>query len=330
MTDSACLVSTHEREVTEHTAAELPFNLNVEISNSPTPMSTTPGSRTDSLIHPQVTTSRVDWHEELPLHGSPGVLRPISTAEVSEQIVHGHDWRTDTLSTCSEHNASGPTVANAIDDTKAPADAYTRTVAGTPNDAFILIGVHALANTDVPVVADVPEVIDTHAVANAPADMDAPAVVKGGAHVEASTNAKVPASADASTEKNVLSTVDVYIDETAATEAEAPTNDTKISTEPDNPGNTDTNTRLSADAKCPADTMASTDTMIATQTHVITAPKIAPSGKPLTGAKINTDIAAEPWRTYMEDLKNIPCIDCGELDRHTVDCNHGSRYLHGL
>lgn len=37
-----------------------------------------------------------------------------------------------------------------------------------------------------------------------------------------------------------------------------------------------------------------------------------------------TEAVSESLRTYMEDLNNLPCMDCGEYDGHTWDCHLGS------
>ncbi|RYO15457.1 hypothetical protein AA0111_g11692 [Alternaria arborescens] len=37
-----------------------------------------------------------------------------------------------------------------------------------------------------------------------------------------------------------------------------------------------------------------------------------------------TEAVSESLRTYMEDLNNLPCVDCGEYDGHTWDCHLGN------
>ena len=243
--------------------------------------------------------------EQVPLNGSPELARENAPPGSAEQAEYSDYWETDSSGTYIERDADALTEAEAPeDDVSAPA----RTV------------MHLLTDLDTPTNVNVPDVAD------------------------ASTNWKVSTSDDApAAGTNVLSAIHVLIRATTNTDVDGLTNDAHThaedvgqanpSIQPDIPTNNPiivTIANASAESKLPTEAKASTCTMTLTDASVSSTAHVPTKAKPCTGTKVNTDVVSEPLRTYMEKLKNLPCMDCGESDLHTVHCHLGSKYLSDL
>ncbi|EDU40050.1 hypothetical protein PtrSN002B_002407 [Pyrenophora tritici-repentis] len=294
-------VPTHEPEAANHTATSSPLALEGEASRTLSPTTSTSRSGPDdqSCYH-QPTTHRAAWHDQVTPNGIRESVRQISPADVPEQIEYEDDWETDSSGTYIERETdahTGPDVLAGVhpslcEGTRTNADASDSTHLLTEFDAPT--NVEGPTSVNAPTHQDVPS--DTDLPFNATATTDAEAIAND-AHteVEAHVHANVSDTGIVSTNTSIVTTA-------AASEDSTPPPDTKV------PMN----------AQVCIHAMAPTDANISSHAHVPT------SAKPVTGAKINTDNISEELRTYMEDLKNLPCMDCGKLDSHTVDCHLGN------
>jgi len=257
----------------------------------PPPSATPSGFPTSVLVRDQV-----------PLDRSPELARETASPGSAEQVEYSDYWETDSLGTYTERNADALAEAEAPeDDVSAP----VRTV------------VHLLTDLDAPTNVNVPAVAD------------------------ASTNLEVSTSDDApAADTNVPSAIHVLIRAATNTDVEGLINDAHThaedvgqanpSIQPDIPTTNPiiaTSANASAESKLPTEAKAFACTMTPTDASVSSAVHVPTKAKPFTCTKVNTAVVSEPLRIYMDNLKNLPCMDCGESDLHTVHCHLGSKYL---
>ncbi|CAA9958152.1 hypothetical protein PTMSG1_01724 [Pyrenophora teres f. maculata] len=290
-TGSSNSVPTQESEVTNHTAAKSPLTLKGEDSRTLSPNTPPPGSGPDDQIrYPQPTTDQAAWHKQVTLNGIREPVQQISPAEIPEQIEHADDWDTDSSGTyieCEKDAPTGPDV---------PAGVHTPLCAGTRT--------HADASDS------------THLRTEFRTEFDAPTNVEGPTSANASTHQDVPSNAGVSLNATATTDAEAYVYASVSAMAIVSTNASIATTTA-----ASEDFKLPTDATVPDNSKVSNYAMAPIDTNIPSPADVPTKAKFVTAAKVNTDIVSEEVRTYMEDLKNLPCMDCGELERHTTDCH---------